>query len=117
MSVISVLLASTVLTNSVGSSATRPAPAFVREYIASYRTRLIPAFARKYDVACSMCHLTIPTLNEFGYKFRARGFRMPRTLGKDEQKAFSLGDNFSARIQPRFDVQATNQPNGAPIAN
>jgi hypothetical protein len=38
-------------------------------------------------------------------------------MGKDEAKPFSLGDNFSARIQPRFDVQSTNQPNGAPIAN
>jgi hypothetical protein len=117
MSVLSVLLASTVLTNSVGNVATKPGPAFVREYISAYGARLIPAFARKYDMACSRCHLTIPTLNEFGYKFRARGFRLPRTIGKDEEKAFSLGDNFSGRIQVRADMQKTNQPNGAPIAN
>jgi hypothetical protein len=99
---------------SAGSAGT---PAFVRDYIAAYNARSMPPFARKYNVSCAMCHLTIPALNEFGYKFRARGFRMPETLGKEEEKPFALGDYFSARIQPRFDVQATNQPNGAPIAN
>src|SRR5262249_53305898 len=78
----------------------------------------MPMFARKYDVACAYCHTTIPRLNETGFKFRAAGFRLPETLGKPEaQKKFELGDNFSARIQTRFDTQATNQPNGAPIAN
>lgn len=118
MKVFFMVLAGTLATTSVSHAARPPStPAFVREYVSGYGTRLIPAFARKYNVACSMCHLTIPALNEFGYKFRARGFRMPRTMGKDEETAFSLGDNFSARIQPRFDVQSTNQPNGAPIAN
>jgi hypothetical protein len=102
-------------------------PDWVRAYEAVYSARIahtatrfhltMPVFARKYDMACSRCHLTIPTLNEFGYEFRARGFRLPRTLGKDEAKPFSLGDNFSARIQTRFDMQKTNQPNGVPIAN
>ena len=77
----------------------------------------IPAFARKFAVGCETCHTTIPALNEAGYKFRARGFRMPGTMGKDEEKKFDLGDNLSARIQTRFDAQATNLPNGAPIAN
>lgn len=77
----------------------------------------MPMFARKYDMPCSACHTTIPRLNETGYKFRAAGFRMPATIGKDEEKKFELGDYTSARIQARYDTQVTNQPNGAPVAN
>ncbi len=76
----------------------------------------MPLFARKYNANCSMCHTTIPALNQFGFTFRARGFRMPETLGKEEE-TFELGNAFSARIQSRYDVQSTNVPNGAPIAN
>lgn len=77
----------------------------------------MPVFARKFGVGCETCHTTIPALNEAGYKFRARGFRMPGTMGKDEEKTFNLGNAFSGRIQSRFDTQMTNQPNGAPITN
>jgi hypothetical protein len=82
------------------------------------RVDAMPMFARKYGVECGYCHTTIPRLNETGFKFRAAGFRLPETLGKPQpEKKFELGDNFSARIQSRFDSQATNQPNGAPITN
>ncbi len=77
----------------------------------------MPMFARKFGVGCETCHTTIPALNEAGYKFRARGFRMPGTMGKEEEKKFDLGDAFSARIQMRYDMQATHQPNGAPVPN
>jgi hypothetical protein len=80
----------------------------------------MPMFARKFGVTCAYCHTTIPRLNQTGFKFRAAGFRLPETMGKPQppgEKKFELGDNFSARIQSRFDSQATNQPNGAPIAN
>jgi hypothetical protein len=77
----------------------------------------MPNFARKLGVPCSMCHTTIPRLNEFGYKFRAAGFRLAGDIGKAEDKPFNLGDVFAARIQSRYDTQVTNQPNGAPIAN
>jgi hypothetical protein len=57
-------------------------------------------------------------LNETGYKFRAAGFRLPADIGKKEEaKKLDIGEYFSARIQSRFDSQATNQPNGALIAN
>lgn len=79
--------------------------------------RAIPAFARKLNVSCNYCHTTIPRLNATGYKYRAAGFRMPEDIGKESTKKFELGDYFSARIQARFDVQATNQPNGAGVAN
>jgi hypothetical protein len=80
-------------------------------------TRRMPMFARKYNVSCNFCHTTIPRLSRTGYKFRAAGFRMPEDIGKDPTKKFELGDYFSARLQARFDVQVTNQPNGAAVAN
>src|SRR5579871_5855293 len=76
--------------------------------------KAMPMFARKYGVACSHCHTTIPRLNETGYKFRAAGFRMQAVpshrIGKPEEDNFELGNAFSARIQTRYDTQATNQP-------
>ena len=77
----------------------------------------MPLFARKLGVPCETCHTTIPRLNETGYKFRAAGFRLPEMIGKSEDKAFELGDYFSARLQARYDTQVTNQPNSAPVAN
>src|SRR5438132_14109926 len=74
-------------------------------------------FARKYDVSCNVCHTHIPALNETGYKFRAAGFRMPEEIGKAQNKKIELGDTFAARVQGRYDLQVTNQPNGAPGAN
>ncbi len=77
----------------------------------------MPNFARKYGVPCSTCHTTIPRLNETGYKFRAAGFRLLEEIGKSEEQKFELGDYFAARLQARYDYQATNQPNSAPVAN
>src|SRR5438034_205312 len=77
----------------------------------------MPNFARKLGVGCAYCHTTIPALNRTGYKFRAAGFRIPSDIGKEEAKEFNLGDSFAARIQQRYDTQATNQPNGASITN
>lgn len=77
----------------------------------------MPMFARKYEVTCNVCHTAIPRLNQFGYKFRAAGFRLPEEIGKSLDKKFELGDYFAARAQARFDSQATNQPNGAPLPN
>ena len=80
-------------------------------------THAIPPFSRKLNVSCSFCHTTIPRLNGTGYRFRAAGFRMPEDIGKEVTKKFEVGDYFAARIQARFDVQETNQPNGAAVAN
>lgn len=85
--------------------------------VGSANVEAMPMFARKYNTPCDTCHITIPVLNETGYKFRAAGFRFPEMLGKSDPKAFELGDYFSARIQPRYDLQITNQPNGAPAPN
>lgn len=85
--------------------------------LAGSTANAMPNFARKLGVPCSTCHTTIPRLNETGYKYRAAGFRMPEEIGKTDEKKFDLGDFFTARIQGRYDSQATNQPNGAPVAN
>jgi hypothetical protein len=84
---------------------------------ASRNAVAMPMFARKYNVGCSTCHTTIPRLNQAGYKFRAAGFRMPEEIGKEQETKFELGNYFSARIQGRYDTQATNQPNGAAVFN
>jgi hypothetical protein len=92
--------------------------AFVSLTVGAARAEAMPMFARKYSVGCSYCHTTIPRLNVTGFKFRAAGFRLVEDIGKpQDEKEFSLGDYFSARIQSRFDSQATNQPNGAPVTN
>jgi hypothetical protein len=104
-------------------------PVSVRAYIAHYNARTasgksfaeahanIPPWARKYNVDCSHCHTTIPRLNDVGYAFRAAGFRMPEEIGQPQEKKFNLGDYFAARLQSRFDIQTTNQPNGAAVPN
>jgi hypothetical protein len=38
-------------------------------------TSAIPAFARRYGLACSVCHVAWPVLNEFGEDFRMSGYR------------------------------------------
>ncbi|MFQ5808560.1 MAG: hypothetical protein ACE5JM_02980, partial [Armatimonadota bacterium] len=37
----------------------------------------VPHWARQYGVACNMCHLTPPKLNEVGEQFFANGYRLP----------------------------------------
>src|SRR5256712_9446477 len=69
------------------------------------------------STVCLAVPATLPRLNETGYKFRAAGFRLLEEIGKAEEKKFELGDYFAARLQARYDYQATNQPNSAPVAN
>jgi hypothetical protein len=40
----------------------------------------VPIFARKYHKSCSMCHIAIPKLNEFGEQFRNNGYQFPGTV-------------------------------------
>ncbi len=39
----------------------------------------IPAFARKYDVNCTVCHVRVPRLNQFGQRFLENGYQLPGT--------------------------------------
>jgi hypothetical protein len=57
----------------------------------------IPAFARKYQMECTMCHEPVPRLNEYGYKFRAAGFRRPEEIGKGEASS-DYSDYIAARV-------------------
>jgi hypothetical protein len=76
-------------------------------FVGGNRVDAMPNFSRKLGVPCSTCHTTIPKLNETGYKFRAAGFRMPETIGKDQEKPFELGDYVAGRIQARYDASRT----------
>ena len=71
----------------------------------------MPNFARKYNMGCSSCHAPIPKLNEFGFKFRAAGFRLPDEIGKDITTE-NLGDYFAGRIQSRYDLARSESPTG-----
>lgn len=71
----------------------------------------IPNFARKYKLDCSTCHAPIPRLNEFGFKFRAAGFRLPEEIGKDVSTT-NLSDYYAARIQARYDLGRSEAANG-----
>src|SRR6266545_5793919 len=62
----------------------------------------MPNFARRYSVPCSLCHNPIPRLTDFGYNFRAAGFRLPEEIGKAEKEP-NLTDLFAARLQARYD--------------
>ncbi len=57
----------------------------------------MPNFARKYGLGCGSCHDVVPKLNEFGWKFRAAGYRMPDEIGK-AKPTMNLGDYFAGRI-------------------
>ncbi len=46
-------------------------------YLCSFvpKADAIPAFARKYDTSCQTCHVSsFPKLNDFGNRFRDRGY-------------------------------------------
>jgi hypothetical protein len=68
----------------------------------------MPNFARKYEVSCTVCHTTIPRLNETGFQFRKAGFRMPDEIGNDTK--VSMDQAFTARIQGRYDIKYKQTP-------
>jgi hypothetical protein len=68
----------------------------------------MPNFARKYSLTCASCHAVVPRLNEFGWKFRAAGYRLPEEIGKTPPN-FSLGDYIAGRMN----IAATDQSSTA----
>ena len=70
----------------------------------------MPNFARKYNMTCSGCHNPVPRLNEFGFKFRAAGFRTPDEIGKGETSG-NVGDYFTGRTQASIDFVSTKSKN------
>ncbi len=77
----------------------------------------MPNFARKYGLGCGSCHDVVPKLNEFGWKFRAAGYRMPDEIGQ-KQPAFNLGDYFAGRINMSINqTSATAAASGSPTVS
>jgi len=77
----------------------------------------MPNFARKYSLGCGSCHDVVPKLNEFGWKFRAAGYRMPDEIGKT-QPVINLGDYFAGRINFSINqASATAAAAGSPTVN
>lgn len=60
----------------------------------------IPYFARKYGVNCSQCHLAPPKLNEFGYQFVLRGYRLPEPRDSRSTWPFALWNSARAESLP-----------------
>lgn len=79
--------------------------------LASQQLYGMPNFARKYSMSCSGCHNPVPRLNEFGFKFRAAGFRMPDEIGKGDTSS-NIGDYIAARTQARYDLSRSEAPSG-----
>lgn len=69
-----------------------------------------PNFMRKLKNptdGCHACHTIMPRLNEFGYRFRAAGYRVPDSIGKGEEKPFEFGDYISAGITANYNLSKT----------
>ena len=78
----------------------------------------MPLFARKLGVPCATCHTSPPRLNEFGYQFRAAGYRMPTEIGKSgEKKPFNFFDYNGVRLQARYDATRARTGPDAPQNN
>jgi len=74
---------------------------------AAHRLDATPNFMRKLGNpadGCHACHTVMPRLNEFGYKFRAAGYRIPNQIGESETKPFEFGDIFSGGIIANYNV-------------
>jgi hypothetical protein len=78
---------------------------------ASQWAEATPNFMRKLrnpTDGCHACHTIMPRLNEFGYRFRAAGYRVPDTIGKGEEKPFEFGDYISAGITANYNLSKTD---------
>ncbi|MEX2263710.1 MAG: hypothetical protein WD696_17280 [Bryobacteraceae bacterium] len=62
----------------------------------------VPYFARKYNVRCAQCHLLPPTLNEFGQRFVANGYKL------DELKVEGRTVPIAAWITHRAEIDEVN---------
>lgn len=40
-------------------------------------TEAVPVFAREYGFNCTMCHSSVPRLNDYGERFRQNGYQLP----------------------------------------
>jgi len=61
----------------------------------------VPVFARKYGTNCTMCHSSVPRLNDFGQRYRANGYRMP-DREEEERTVLDSPPPFAARTGVGF---------------
>lgn len=82
----------------------------------------IPAFARKYRVTCSVCHTTVPSLNEFGETFAGNGFEF--VPGEPPRDTIPTGDqllrlleriNFAFRFDSYVQTQTARRGDGPSV--
>ncbi len=69
-----------------------------------------PNFLRKLGNpadGCHACHTIMPRLNEFGYRFRAAGYRVPDRIGQADSRPFELGEYISIGMIARYDLSKT----------
>lgn len=54
--------------------------------------RALPLWARQYSMPCTQCHLAFPRLNDFGMKFRQRGYILEGSEGQSpwESQTFPI---------------------------
>lgn len=60
----------------------------------------IPAFARKYDAPCGLCHgPAFPALNDFGLRFKERGYQLDRDAEAAARKEHGRTPNPDERLE------------------
>jgi hypothetical protein len=82
------------------------------------KSEAMPNFARKYNLPCSGCHAVVPRLNEFGWKFRAAGYRLPEEIGKPVAN-FNAGDYFAGKLSASVNDQSVTgaTPGSTSVSN
>ena len=50
----------------------------------------LPLFARKYSMPCSQCHVAFPRLNDFGMKFKQRGYILEGAEGESPWESMNF---------------------------
>jgi len=76
------------------------------------RAEAIPAFARKYGFNCTMCHSSVPRLNDLGSRFRDNGYQLPGREN-DEKTVLESAPPLAVRTSAGFDYVAVSHDSGA----
>ncbi len=73
----------------------------------------VPVFARKYGVSCTMCHSSVPRLNDFGARYRANGYRLPGRE-KDEKTVLESPPPVALRTSGGYTYEKNDNSGDAP---
>jgi hypothetical protein len=66
----------------------------------------LPLWARQYSMPCTQCHLAFPRLNDFGMKFRQRGYIMEGSEGQSPWESQNFPLSLIASVG--YNVASTN---------